>query len=132
MNWTWLHRLGSPAIFYRLAGRLQGPCLALAGLLLAVGLGWGLFLAPPDYQQGDSFRIIYVHVPAAFLAQSCYLLLAVAGLLGVRGARGPNSSGGPKPWRSTRARASSSPSVESQAQPLALQERGATWPISGS
>ncbi len=83
MNWTWLHRLGSPAIFYRLAGRLQGPCLALAGLLLAVGLGWGLFLAPPDYQQGDSFRIIYVHVPAAFLAQSCYLLLAVAGAIGL-------------------------------------------------
>lgn len=83
MNWTWLHRLGSPAIFYRLAGRLQGPCLALAGLLLAVGLVWGLFLAPPDYQQGDSFRIIYVHVPAAFLAQSCYLLLAVAGAIGL-------------------------------------------------
>ena len=57
MNWTWLHRLGSPAIFYRLASRLQGPCLVLAGLLLAVGLVWGLFLAPPDYQQGDSFRI---------------------------------------------------------------------------
>ena len=83
MNWTWLHRLGSPAIFYRLAGRLQGSCLALAGLLLAVGLVWGLFLAPPDYQQGDSFRIIYVHVPAAFLAQSCYLLLAVAGAIGL-------------------------------------------------
>lgn len=83
MNWTWLHRLGSPAIFYRLAGRLQRPCLALAGLLLAVGLVWGLFLAPPDYQQGDSFRILYVHVPAAFLAQSCYLLLAVAGAVGL-------------------------------------------------
>ncbi|WP_312381180.1 heme ABC transporter permease [Pseudomonas oryzihabitans] len=83
MNWTWLHRLGSPAIFYRLAGRLQVPCLVLAGLLLAVGLAWGLFLAPPDYQQGDSFRIIYVHVPAAFLAQSCYLLLAIAGAIGL-------------------------------------------------
>ena len=83
MNWTWLHRLGSPAIFYRLASRLQGPCLVLAGLLLAVGLVWGLFLAPPDYQQGDSFRIIYVPVPAAFLAQSCYLLLAIAGAIGL-------------------------------------------------
>lgn len=83
MNWTWLHRLGSPAIAYRLAGRLQGPCLTLSGLLLAVGLVWGLFLAPPDYQQGDSFRILYVHVPAAFLAQSCYLLLAIAGVVGL-------------------------------------------------
>ena len=54
---------------------------AAAAVLLAVGLVWGLAFAPPDYQQGDSFRIIYVHVPAALLAQSVYIVLGVAGLV---------------------------------------------------
>jgi heme exporter protein C len=45
------------------------------------GLGPGL--APPDYQQGNSFRIIYIHVPAAMLAQSCYVMLAVCGVVGL-------------------------------------------------
>ncbi len=52
-----------------------------ACVLLAVGLVWGLAFAPPDYQQGDSFRIIYVHVPAAFLAQSVYVVLGFAGFV---------------------------------------------------
>jgi len=39
--------------------------------------------APQDYQQGNSFRIIYIHVPAAILAQSCYMMLAVAGVVGL-------------------------------------------------
>ncbi len=52
-----------------------------AAVLLAVGMVWGLAFAPPDYQQGDSFRIIYVHVPAAMLAQSVYIILGVAGVL---------------------------------------------------
>ena len=51
--------------------------------MLVVGLIWGLAFAPPDYQQGNSFRIIYIHVPAAILAQSCYLMLAVAGAVGL-------------------------------------------------
>ncbi len=52
-----------------------------AAALLTLGMLWGLVLAPPDYQQGDSFRIIYVHVPAAILAQSVYMMLGVAGFL---------------------------------------------------
>ena len=52
-------------------------------LLLAIGVVWGLFYAPEDYQQGNSFRIIYIHVPAAILAQSCYMMLAVAGIVGL-------------------------------------------------
>ena len=83
MNWTWFHKLGSPKWFYEISSRWL-PWLALAAaVLLAVGLVWGLAFAPPDYQQGNSFRIIYIHVPAAFLAQSIYVMLAVAGLVGL-------------------------------------------------
>ncbi|WP_020649834.1 heme ABC transporter permease [Solimonas variicoloris] len=79
MNWTWFHRLGSPPSFYRFAGRLA-PWLGGFGLLL-LAYGWyaGLVLAPPDYQQKDAFRIIYVHVPAAAVSLSLYVLMAVAG-----------------------------------------------------
>jgi heme exporter protein C len=53
----------------------------LALLLLGTGTVWGLAFAPPDYQQGDSFRIMYVHVPAAIVAQSVYMLMGAAGLV---------------------------------------------------
>ena len=75
------HRLGSPRWFYQVSGPWLTPFLCLALGLLAVGTVWGLAFAPPDYQQGNSFRIIYVHVPAAMLAQSTYLLLGLAGAL---------------------------------------------------
>ncbi len=75
------HRLGSPRWFYRMSGPWLVFFSVLAGLLLAVGSFWGLAFAPPDYQQGNSFRIIYVHVPAAMLAQSVYLVLGLAGVL---------------------------------------------------
>lgn len=79
MNWTWFHKLGSPKWFYQLSGRWL-PWLALAAvLLLLIGSVWGLAFAPPERYQGNSYRIIFIHVPAAFLAQSCYLMLAVAG-----------------------------------------------------
>jgi len=75
------YRLGSPKWFYEIAGRCL-PWLAWAGLLLiAVGTVWGLVFAPADYQQGNSFRIMYVHVPAAFVAQSCYIMMAVAAVI---------------------------------------------------
>ena len=83
MNWTWLHKWGSPKLFYVMSGRCL-PWLAFASaLLLVIGLSWGLAFAPPDYQQGDSFRIMYIHVPAALLAQSIYVMLATAGVIGV-------------------------------------------------
>lgn len=81
--WTWFHRLGSPRWFYDISGRWL-PLLAVAAALLIVsGTVWALLFAPEDYQQGNSFRIIYIHVPSAFLAQSCYLLMAVAGAIGL-------------------------------------------------
>lgn len=81
MNWAWFHRLASPPRFYALAGRFVPWLGGLAALLLLVGFTWGLAFAPPDYQQGNSVRILYIHVPAALLAQSCYLLLAVAAVV---------------------------------------------------
>ena len=83
ISWTWFHKLGSPKWFYGISGRLL-PWLAIAAaLLIGTGVVWALAFAPQDYQQGNSFRIIYIHVPAAMLAQSCYVMLAVAGVVGL-------------------------------------------------
>lgn len=76
--WIWCHRLASPRSFYRTAGRFAPWFLVAALLLLAVGVWGGLVMAPPDYQQGDAFRIIYVHVPAAWLSLLVYTVMAVA------------------------------------------------------
>lgn len=83
MNWTWFHKLGSPKWFYEISGRWL-PWLSIsAAVLMLLGGVLGLAYAPPDYQQGNSFRIIYIHVPAAFLAQSTYISLAIAGIVGL-------------------------------------------------
>lgn len=75
------HRLGSPERFYRLS-RVLAPWLGTASaLLFAAGLYGGLVLAPPDYQQGDSYRIIYIHVPSAWMSMFCYVVLAVCGAM---------------------------------------------------
>ena len=76
--WTWFHRLASPPHFYRIAGTLSAWLLWPSVLLIAIGTYGGLVLAPPDYQQGDAFRIIYVHVPSAYLSTMIYALMAVA------------------------------------------------------
>jgi heme exporter protein C len=76
-----LHRFANPGRFLRLSRRVVAP-LGLAGLVLTViGLGWGLFVAPADWQQGDAVRIMYVHVPAAWLASGGYLALAICSVL---------------------------------------------------
>lgn len=78
-----MHKYASPKTFYPLAGRLV-PWLAGATLvLLAVGLYLGLFVAPPDYQQGESVRIMFVHVPAAWMSMFIYVLMASAGAVGL-------------------------------------------------
>lgn len=81
--WTWFHQLASPPTFYRFAERLAPCLLGAAVLLVGAGVYGGLFLAPPDYQQGDAFRIIYIHVPAAALSLSIYVIMAVAGAIGL-------------------------------------------------
>ena len=71
-----LHRFANPGRFLRLSGALL-PWLAAGGVLLTgAGLVWGFFFAPADWQQGDAARIMYVHVPAAWLASAGYLALA--------------------------------------------------------
>ncbi|TPE54730.1 heme ABC transporter permease [Maribrevibacterium harenarium] len=81
MNWTWFHKLGSPKWFFQWADRWGKVCFWFGTVLLIVGVIWGLGFAPQDYQQGNSFRIIYIHVPAAVLAQSCYLAMGIAGFV---------------------------------------------------
>jgi heme exporter protein C len=73
------HRLGSPRWFFQISGGLRRVLGVLAVLLLVTGTVWGLAFAPPDYQQGNSVRIMYVHVPSAVVAQSAYLLMGAAG-----------------------------------------------------
>src|SRR5262252_1618670 len=73
INW-----LANPARFTRLSAKAMPWCGLLAALFLAVGLVWSLLVAPPDYQQGDTVRIMYIHVPAAWMALSTYLFMAVA------------------------------------------------------
>lgn len=78
--WAWLHRLASPKRFYRWSG---GWALwaGWGSLLLALaGLYYGLLASPPDYQQGESVRIMYIHVPAAWLSMFVYMNIAVASL----------------------------------------------------
>ena len=66
--WKWLHPYAKPECAYQLAGTLL-PWFAVTSLLaFIIGTLWGLAFAPADYQQGDSFRIIYIHVPAAILS----------------------------------------------------------------
>lgn len=75
------HKLGSPKHFYQMSGVWIFPLSILTIILMSVGLVGGLALAPVDYQQGQVFRVIYVHVPAAILSQSAYMLIATCGLI---------------------------------------------------
>jgi heme exporter protein C len=72
--------LANPTRFLAISGRVLPWLAGLAVVLLAVGLYMALFVAPADYQQGDSVRIMYVHVPAAVLAMGCYTLMAISAL----------------------------------------------------
>jgi heme exporter protein C len=83
MAWTWFHRLASPPHVYALASRLTPWFAWPAGALILAGLYAGLVLAPPDYQQGDGFRIIYVHAPSAWMSLMVYVTMATAAAVGL-------------------------------------------------
>jgi heme exporter protein C len=83
MRWTWFHRLASPPYLYGLAARLTPWFGWPAALLILGGLYAGLVLAPPDYQQGEGFRIIYVHVPSAWMSLMVYVTMGVAAAVGL-------------------------------------------------
>jgi heme exporter protein C len=77
------HELASPPYFYRIAGRLV-PWFGWSGAALIAASAWaGLAWAPPDYQQGDGFRIIYVHVPSAWMSLFVYVVMAAAAGIGL-------------------------------------------------
>ena len=77
------HRMASPPHFYAFTEKLLPWLTGIFLILLACGLYGGLYLAPPDYQQGDSYRIIYIHVPSAWMSLFIYMMMAVAGAIGL-------------------------------------------------
>src|SRR5579863_2932164 len=77
MAWT-ISRFANPGRFLQTSRKLLPWCGGSAGLLILIGLYLALFVAPADYQQGEAVRIMYVHVPAAWMALNIYLFLAVA------------------------------------------------------
>jgi heme exporter protein C len=78
-----LHRLASPKHFYRFSGRALPWLLSVTAVSLAVGSYLALVVAPPDYQQGESYRIMFVHVPAAWMSMFIYVAMAALGAAGL-------------------------------------------------
>ena len=72
----WFHKIGSPPTFYRLAGAFAPWLFAIALVLGVVALYGGRVVAPRDYQQGDAYRIIFVHVPASWMSMFIYCVMA--------------------------------------------------------
>jgi len=73
-----IQALANPARFNRLAGAILPWVKAATAVLFIVGLYLALAVAPADYQQGETVRIMFVHVPAAWMAMFCYTVMAVA------------------------------------------------------
>jgi heme exporter protein C len=80
MKWFWY---ASPQTFYPLAGTIARGCGFAAALLAAAGLYIGLFVAPTDAQQGEVYRIIFIHVPAAWMSMFIYVVMAFWAALGL-------------------------------------------------
>ncbi len=81
--WTFLYKFASPKTFYQLSGTALPWLGGATVILLVVGLYWGLVIAPPDYQQGDSYRIMFIHVPSAWMSLFIYVVMATAGAMGL-------------------------------------------------
>ncbi|MCK5819462.1 MAG: heme ABC transporter permease [Psychromonas sp.] len=79
--WKWLHPYAKAQKSYQLSGKLLPWFVGLTTTTSIIGLVWGLLFAPPDYQQGDSFRIIYIHVPAAMMAMAAYVMMAIGAFI---------------------------------------------------
>jgi len=81
--WAFLQKLASPPYFYDYAQRLSRwlgwSCL----VFLLAGLYSGLWIAPADYQQGESYRIMFIHVPAAMMSMFVYVVMALSGAIGL-------------------------------------------------
>lgn len=80
MHWS---TYAAPAIFYPLARHLAPKFWLVAILLLTIGLYLSFFVAPTDYKQGEGYRIIFVHVPAAWMSMFLYLVMAFWSIIGL-------------------------------------------------
>ncbi|MDI6426966.1 heme ABC transporter permease [Cronobacter dublinensis] len=81
--WKFLHPWARPERLYGLCRRLTPWFAWLSAVTLATGCLWGFVFAPPDYQQGDSYRIMYLHVPAAMGSMGIYAAMAMAAFVGL-------------------------------------------------
>lgn len=81
--WKWLHPYANPEKTYQLTVKLTPWFTWLSAILLVIGLTWAILFAPADYQQGESFRIFYIHVPSAILSMSIYVGMAIAAFCGL-------------------------------------------------
>jgi heme exporter protein C len=79
--WLWFSKLGSPKWFYELSGKWLPWLIGPMALLLIVGIIWALLFVPPDYQQGNTIRIMYIHVPFASISLAFFPLMALAGTI---------------------------------------------------
>jgi len=80
--WTWFFQLASPKWVYQFADKLLPWFRWITLVLFLIGLTLGLLFSPQDYQQGNTVRIMYIHVPAAFLAMFVYVVMAISGGIG--------------------------------------------------
>lgn len=85
LNWfmRWFYRMASPPHFYRWCERYAPWIGGLSLALIAYGTYGALIASPPDYQMGDNVRIMFVHVPSAWLSMMAYTLMAAAAAIGV-------------------------------------------------
>ena len=75
---SWYHRLASPRWFYHTTEKWLPWLAVITTIILVVGAVWGLAFAPVDYKQGNSYRIIFIHVPACAIAMAGYMTMATA------------------------------------------------------
>jgi heme exporter protein C len=80
---NWLHRFANPGRFLRLVTPLLPGLSNAAVLLTVVGIVWGYGFSPADWQQGDSVKIMYVHVPAAWVSMAGYASLAICSFFSI-------------------------------------------------
>ena len=71
---NFFHQFASPKSYFRIATKIQNPFLLIFVLLYIFALAWGLLFTPEDYVQGNSYRIIFMHVPASFVSQILFLI----------------------------------------------------------
>ena len=75
------YKWGTLPFFYRWTTCMQPWLFAVTAILFMIGLLWALYIAPPDYKQGEAYRIIYIHVPAAWMSLFVYIVMAVSGFI---------------------------------------------------